>query len=331
MAFMQTSLARLSPAQNLSRSTFGGGPGASAMLQPFTGQEHCLITPNGTKPNANRITECFNLLALEHEWANHLFRILRQDVYSVHRNRHTPRVETKRTSTTHINLSHRQDVYDDATCTKLYGIHPACLEDIEASLQNTGMSIEAMSARQVTEELCLSISRGGVKNGTFLFDMRLKCFNSNRLDCMPRLSWMDQFFQDVDTKNALGVPLPVLVSVLNFLAMVKQPQVSCRLTYYTSRSFTTRMTSSDLASAQDAMCQVFVVFSLLVHARKVKNDILVAHCLLGGLRQSKAPAHLVLPTYPVFGTPADRWALSGSDNVRVGKLESTSIPDPQPP
>ncbi|KAF8202064.1 Alpha/Beta hydrolase protein [Mycena galopus ATCC 62051] len=46
--------------------TFGGGPGASAMLQTFTGQGPCLITADDIKPNPNPITERFNLLALEH-------------------------------------------------------------------------------------------------------------------------------------------------------------------------------------------------------------------------------------------------------------------------
>ncbi|KAJ7156963.1 alpha/beta-hydrolase [Mycena crocata] len=46
--------------------TFGGGPGTTGMLKPLVGQGPCILTANGTVPNPDRITEHFNLLALDH-------------------------------------------------------------------------------------------------------------------------------------------------------------------------------------------------------------------------------------------------------------------------
>ncbi|KAF7342237.1 hypothetical protein MVEN_01811700 [Mycena venus] len=340
--------------------TFGGGPGATAMLQPFTGQGPCLITPNGTKPNINRITERFNLLALEHpvgtgfsygrmvnnsyDGALDVYDFLQKffilfphfsknrliissessggtyipHIATVIHRQNKLRVETKRTSTAHINLDsldalshyrwslyHRcvvTDVYDNATCTKLYGILPACLEGIEASLQNTGMSSEAMAARRAAEELCFSISRGGVKNGTFLFDMRLKCFHSNRLDCIPRLSWMDQFFRDVDTKNALGVPHSI-----NFSALT--PEVAdgfdqtgdyllpAHLLYEPLLSEGIRVLH--LAGAQDAMCPWPGILSFLKLLRTPFQD-----AFRKALDVPWPPANLEMATVRSVGTGA---------------------------
>ncbi|KAJ7286061.1 alpha/beta-hydrolase [Mycena rebaudengoi] len=46
--------------------TFGGGPGTTGLMKPLTGQGPCSITPNGTAPNPHRLTERFNMLALDH-------------------------------------------------------------------------------------------------------------------------------------------------------------------------------------------------------------------------------------------------------------------------
>ncbi|KAJ6525669.1 Alpha/Beta hydrolase protein [Mycena capillaripes] len=46
--------------------TFGGGPGTTGMLRPFGSQGPCILTGNGTVPNPNRITQHFNMLALDH-------------------------------------------------------------------------------------------------------------------------------------------------------------------------------------------------------------------------------------------------------------------------
>ncbi|KAJ7724492.1 alpha/beta-hydrolase [Mycena maculata] len=46
--------------------TVGGGPGTTGLLKPLGGQGPCILTPNGTVPNPDRITQRFNLLALDH-------------------------------------------------------------------------------------------------------------------------------------------------------------------------------------------------------------------------------------------------------------------------
>ncbi|KAK7018143.1 SET domain-containing protein [Favolaschia claudopus] len=47
--------------------TIGGGPGTSGMMNPIMAQGPCLSAENGTtKPNPNRWTEHYNLLALDH-------------------------------------------------------------------------------------------------------------------------------------------------------------------------------------------------------------------------------------------------------------------------
>ncbi|KAJ7461971.1 alpha/beta-hydrolase [Mycena latifolia] len=46
--------------------TIGGGPGTTGMLNPMVAQGPCLTVENGTAPNANRWTEHFNLIALDH-------------------------------------------------------------------------------------------------------------------------------------------------------------------------------------------------------------------------------------------------------------------------
>ncbi|KAJ7133505.1 Alpha/Beta hydrolase protein [Mycena epipterygia] len=251
--------------------TFGGGPGATAMLQPLTGQGPCLITPNGTIPNPNRITERFNLLALEHPIGTgysygrmtnnshdaavdvydflqkffavfpHLSKnrfIISSESYGgqyipniaavIHeRNKLISRM--KHRGAVHINLdslmianpqsnalSHFRwslhfrcvitHIYDEDTCKALYRALPACLERIESSLQDTGMSDSAISTRLAAQDLCLAISRGGDTHGTFMYDIRRTCSAEKAVDCMPHFAWMDQFFRDAKTKEALGVP-----------------------------------------------------------------------------------------------------------------------------
>ncbi|KAF7338107.1 SET domain-containing protein [Mycena venus] len=46
--------------------TFGGGPGTTGMLRAFGSQGPCILTANGTVPNPDRITQRFNMLALDH-------------------------------------------------------------------------------------------------------------------------------------------------------------------------------------------------------------------------------------------------------------------------
>jgi hypothetical protein len=48
------------------RLTFGGGPGTTGMLRPLGSQGPCILTANGTAPNPHRITQRFNMLALDH-------------------------------------------------------------------------------------------------------------------------------------------------------------------------------------------------------------------------------------------------------------------------
>ncbi|KAJ7087821.1 Alpha/Beta hydrolase protein [Mycena epipterygia] len=46
--------------------TFGGGPGTTGLLKPLASQGPCLLTSNGTVPNPDRVTQHFNMLALDH-------------------------------------------------------------------------------------------------------------------------------------------------------------------------------------------------------------------------------------------------------------------------
>ncbi|KAJ7172259.1 alpha/beta-hydrolase [Mycena filopes] len=46
--------------------TFGGGPGTTGMSRPLSSQGPCILTPNGSIPNPDRITQHYNLLALDH-------------------------------------------------------------------------------------------------------------------------------------------------------------------------------------------------------------------------------------------------------------------------
>lgn len=55
--------------------SMGGGPGSSGMLNALLYEAPCIIGPKGTtKPNKDRWTESFNLLALDHvsrrSWRN---------------------------------------------------------------------------------------------------------------------------------------------------------------------------------------------------------------------------------------------------------------------
>ncbi|KAJ7490596.1 alpha/beta-hydrolase [Mycena latifolia] len=255
--------------------TFGGGPGATGMLQPLTGQGPCLITPNGTIANPNRITERFNLLALDHPVGTgysygrmtNNSQDAALDVYdflqkfftvfpSLHKNQliissesyggqYIPNIaaviheqnkinaEKRRsaigTTPLHINLesvmvanppsnarSHFRwslqylcgmtHIYDEATCERLYRTLPECLDRLDASLQDTGMSEGAISTRIEAQDMCLAISRGGDTHGTFVYDIRRTCSSNNTIDCMPHFAWMNRFFRAVETADALGVP-----------------------------------------------------------------------------------------------------------------------------
>ncbi|KAJ7775104.1 alpha/beta-hydrolase [Mycena metata] len=46
--------------------TFGGGPGTTGMSRPLNSQGPCLLTANDTIPNPDRVTQHYNLLALDH-------------------------------------------------------------------------------------------------------------------------------------------------------------------------------------------------------------------------------------------------------------------------
>jgi len=105
-------------------------------------------------------------------------------------------------------------VYNSTTCHELYSILPTCLESIRYSYQHPFVENRIAAAAK-----CFAIAEGDT-NGTVIEDIRRKVDKKcNDKDgdvaiCHPEFAWVNKFFNNATTKQALGVP-----SQLNFTSL----------------------------------------------------------------------------------------------------------------
>ncbi|KAJ7444887.1 alpha/beta-hydrolase [Mycena latifolia] len=251
--------------------TVGGGPGTTGLSRPLSGQGPCSLTANGTVPNPDRVTQHFNVLALDHPIGTGFSygrmvnnsRDSALDVYDFlqkffvlfphfsknqlilsggsYGGKYIPNIATviqeknrgigsdKTFPGVHINLEslmisnpssdpmsryrwllyfycELHSVYDAATCAAMYAKLPECLDLIELSLQDTGFSESANSARRVAQKACAHIQWGGDTHGVLVEDVRRTCDKADTLECFPLFKWLDRYFHDPTTTRALGIP-----------------------------------------------------------------------------------------------------------------------------
>ncbi|KAF8494769.1 Alpha/Beta hydrolase protein [Gautieria morchelliformis] len=93
-------------------------------------------------------------------------------------------------------------VYNSTTCHELYKILPVCLESTQLAFE-----IPTVENRVAAEEVCWKLNTADAHD-TVLEDIRRKCHQEEEdsLICHPQFAWMNDFFTDVATKRALGVP-----------------------------------------------------------------------------------------------------------------------------
>ncbi|KAJ7709684.1 Alpha/Beta hydrolase protein [Mycena rosella] len=259
--------------------TVGGGPGTTGLSRPVSGQGPCSLTANGTVPNPDRVTEKYNVLALDHPIGTGFSygRMVNNsrdgalDVYDFlqkfyvlfphlaknplvisggsYGGKHVPNIATviqeqnralasdSTSSAVHINLEslmisnptsdpmahfrwllyfycELHSVYDAPTCAAMYAKLPACLDLIELSLQDAGLSERASSARRAAREACLYIAWGGDTHGVMVEDVRRRCDEEDTMECFPLFKWLEQYFRDPVTTRALGIP-----PFINFTAL----------------------------------------------------------------------------------------------------------------